>query len=226
MNSLPSQILNVVRHFIKIAVNRINILISIFLIIILNFCKETYQNYQTKNIDTEELLKNIISSKNVQYWQLEYFPNFQNGNLPYKLIFSKGNYDKKLIEKIPIIKNDWNGFFYGCKPAFCAYRITYLENDKWKTVISEEQLKRFIDKIDNEYEAFIIAKINDYDIDINSTKGNGYIKTDNGYKLKLMKYNSCPESKESFTMFIDKKGNLKNVESKGFYMKTKDCIVY
>ena len=53
-----------------------------------------------------------------------------------------------------------NGFFSGCQPSICAYRITYLENNHWKTVKSEQELKNFIGEINNVCEAFLIGEIN------------------------------------------------------------------
>ena len=101
-----------------------------------------------------------------------------------------------------------------------------MESGKWKVVKSENELKRFIDKIDNVYEAFLIGLINDYQIDNSSGKGNGFLKQKDGFKLNMMKYESCPESKESFTFFVNKNGVIQNLESNGFYLKAKDCIVY
>jgi hypothetical protein len=201
-------------------------LIIIFLMVLLNSCQDNYIFLPEKYNNREELLKKIIPNKKVQYWQIDFYPNFQNDKFPYKLIFSKGKYDRKLVAKMPTDEHNRNGFFSGCQPIYCNYRITYLENNNWKTVDSEELLKDFIGEINNEYEAFLIAKINDYNIDSLSEKGNGYLKTENGYQLKVVKYESCPESKESFTLFIDNQGNLKKTESNGYYLKTKNCIVY
>ena len=76
------------------------------------------------------------------------------------------------------------------------------------------------------YEAYLIGKINEYDIDQNSEEGNGFVKQKDGYKLKMMKYNNCPESKESFTLSINNNVNIENTKSNGFYFKTTDCIIY
>src|SRR5690606_28462008 len=105
-------------------------------------------------------------------------------------------------------------------------RIAFLENNVWKIVRSKEELKNFIGEIDNENEAYLIGKINDYSIDYYSEKGNGFLKSEDGYKIKMMIYNNCPESKESFTLFITNEGKIQNLKSNGFYLKSKNCIVY
>jgi hypothetical protein len=143
-----------------------------------------------------------------------------------KTIYKYGKIDPNIFKTIPLNKNAFNGFFSGCQPSYCAYRITYYQNNQWKIVDDEDKLKKFLGIIDNQYEAFIIAEINDYSIDPTNSKGNGFEKVNYGYKLKVMKYNSCPESKESIMVDVDKKGTLRQLKSLGFYLKSKNCIVY
>ena len=199
------------------------IVTTIFFILLLCSCNQKFEKISETNAETEALLKKIQPNKTVKYWQLEYFPNYKTEALDFEILFSKGNSANK-----PIPKNefDLSGFFSDCHPSFCAYRITYLENGKWKVLRSENELKNFIDKIDNVYEAFLIGKINGYEIDNSSEKGNGFIKQKYGFKLNMMKYESCPKSKESFTFFVNKNGVIQDLENNGFYLKTKDCIVY
>ncbi len=198
-----------------------------YIIILLLFisCSDNYNKLSEKNTDNEELLKKIQTSNKVQYWQLERVPNWKNENENSEILFSKGT-KIRITEYKQNTKLDWNGFFRGCQPSYCAYQISYIKSNKWKTVKSEKELKEFIGKIDNESEAFLIGKINDYDIDSYSEKGNGFIKENKGYKIKMMIYNSCPESKESFTLFINEFGNIESSKSNGFYLKSKNCIVY
>ncbi|MCZ8091445.1 hypothetical protein [Flavobacterium sp.] len=188
-------------------------------------CSENFNKLSEKSIDTEELLRNIQTSSKVQYWQLERVPNWKDENKNSEILFSKG-IKIKVTEPSQNNRFDWNGFFRGCEPSFCAYQISYIKSNKWQTVKSEKELKEFIGKIDNESEAFLIGKINDYDIDYYSEKGNGFIKEKEGYKIRMMIYNSCPESKESFTLFINESGNIESTKSNGFYLKSKNCIVY
>ncbi len=202
---------------------KLKIIRSIFCILFFCSCNQNFETLSAKNAENEVLLKKIIPNKTVKYWQIEHFPNYKTDKLDFEILFSKGNTENI---SIPKSKFNLNGFFSGCHPSLCAYRITYLENDQWKIVRSEKELKTFIDKVDNVYEAYLIGKINEYDIDQNSEEGNGFLKVEDGYTLKMMKYNNCPESKESFTLSVNYDGTLANIKSNGFYYKSTDCIIY
>ncbi|WP_027382219.1 hypothetical protein [Epilithonimonas caeni] len=196
------------------------ILSILILIFFLNSCNESFKKLPEQETYDEELLKFIIPNKNVEYWQVDYVYGFSP-----KKIFSKGNVE--LPKKIPIPEaKTENGFFSGCQPSYCNYRILYLKNKIWYYVQDTEELSKFIGEIDNEKEAFLIARINDYDIDTWSSKGNGFVKTDYGYKLKVNKYVNCPESKEAFIVSVQKNGILSKVKDLGYYYKSKNCIVY
>ena len=196
------------------------ILLIIIFISTINSCSENFTKLSIKESSDEELLKAIIPTDNPQYWQIDYVYGFS----PEK-IFSKGN--SKLAKKIPIPEaQSGNGFFSGCQPSYCNYRILYLKNKKWFYVQDKETLIKFIGKIDNEKEAFLIARINDYDIDNNSSKGNGYLRTNDGYKLKVNIYDSCPESKKAFILKIQTNGKLSKIEDLGYYYKSKNCVIY
>jgi hypothetical protein len=190
-------------------------IIVIILAFILNSCEEKYSSLTEKNTNVENLLTNIKPNKNIKYWQLEYFSVKKIKNIPDKIILKKGKY----INELPI--TEFKRGFFG---ALISYRIIYFEDSQWKVVDNENLLKQFIGEIDNKYEAFLIAKINNYSIDSELQEGNGYIKTDFGYKIKVMKYKSCPVSKESFTMLITKDGQIENTKSNGIYFKSSDCI--
>jgi hypothetical protein len=195
-------------------------IILIILTSLIISCSENFQKIPEKKSYDEELLKEIVPNQNVDYWQIDYIYGFTP-----KKIFSKGN--TQLAKEIPLPDNQRSyGFFSGCQPDYCNYRILYIKDNKWNYIDNEEALAKFIDQIDNEKEAFLIARINDYDIDNNSPEGNGFKKTDDGYKLKVMIYKSCPESKQSFIVTVAKNGKLKNVENQGYYYKSKDCLVY
>nr|WP_315247873.1 hypothetical protein [uncultured Flavobacterium sp.] len=193
------------------------IIIIVFLVLI--SCDQVkYQSLKAKETDIENLLKHINPNKDYDYWEINFSLAISSN-----VIFFKGN--KELKQKYNYKQNHF-GFFSGCQPMTCNYNIIYLENGKWNYILSEAELATFINKIDNPEEAFLITRINKYNIDSNNQKGNGFVKTKNGYDLKVMKYISCPESKESFVVSIDSTGKLIKSESQGFYLKTKDCIVY
>ncbi len=193
-------------------------------ILFLSSCNQKFEHLSERNSETEALLKKIEPNKDVEYWQLEYFPNHKTEDLDTEILFSKGEYSSK--DSISENLRNFSGFFSGCQPSYCSYTITYLEKGKWKIVKSENELKKFIHEVDNVYEAYLIGRINGYLIDSYSEKGNGFIKQNNGFKLNMMKYESCPESKESFTFFVNRNGDIQDLMSNGFYLKTKDCIVY
>lgn len=182
-------------------------------------CSENLEKLPEKYRSDEYLLKQIKPNSTVEYWQIDYVTGFS----PDK-IFSSGNLN--LIKEIRLPKNqNLGGFFTGCQPSYCNYRILYIENNKWNFVQDKDELKKFIGKIDNEYEAFLIARINNYDIDSKSN-GNGFEKTDYGYKLKVMVYKSCPETKRSFIVTVDKNGKLNKLKDLGYYLQSGDCIIY
>ncbi|MGE8343192.1 MAG: hypothetical protein ACN6OI_19340 [Flavobacterium sp.] len=187
-------------------------------LILLSCNNSNYESLSPEKVDTESLLKKINPNKVYDYWEV----NFCLSITP-KTIFHKG--DKKLKNRYNYT-SVYGGFFQGCQPVSCSYTVAYLENAKWNYIYDERELASFINKIDNPEEAFLIAKIHDFNIDPYNPKGNGYLKTKNGYDLKVMKYINCPESKESFIVSIDSLGQLKKIESQGFYLKTKNCIVY
>lgn len=188
-------------------------------------CSEPYKYLSDKNATDETLLKNIIPAKTITHWQLEYVPGFKDDKTPYDIVFQKGNIGADEIPNEPEKRIDMEGFLSGCMPGYCAYRIRYVEHGQWKLLINEDELKEFIGAIDNEYEAFLIARLKDFSID-NSHEGNGFLKADDGYFLKVMKYKSCPESKEEFKLFVSKDGSLERIKSLGYYMNSKDCIMY
>lgn len=192
-------------------------LATVFFLII--SCKENFENipeeYTTKNF----LLKQIKPSSKIEYWQIDYI-----SLLTPNKIYSEGN--QNLLKNIPFPENiKLGGFFTGCQPLQCNYRISYIENNKWNFVQDKSELEKFIGKIDNEFEAFLIAIINGYSID-SKPQGNGFVKTNNGYKLKVMLYNNCPETKKSFIVSVDKNGKLNIMKDLGYYSQKKDCIKY
>lgn len=182
-------------------------------------CTENFQKLPEKFRSDENLLKQIRPNSEIVYWQIDYVYGFSP-----KKIFSSGNIN--ISKQIPVPESQsLNGFFAGCQPSYCNYRILYIKDNQWSFVQDVDELKKFIGHVDNEYEAFLIARINDYDIDSDS-KGNGFEKTKYGYKLKVMIYNNCPTTKQSYIVTVDKNGKLNRLKDLGYYLKSKDCIVY
>ncbi|HRO09307.1 MAG TPA: hypothetical protein PK047_10605 [Saprospiraceae bacterium] len=182
-------------------------------------CFENFEKIPDNYIGDEHLLKQIKPDSTIEYWQIDYLSGFT----PEK-IFSDGN--QNLSTQIPLHDNlNPEGIFKGYQPLDYNYRILYIENNKWHIVQNKDELKEFIGKIENEYEAFLIARIHDYAIDSDS-KGNGFEQTQYGYKLKVMIYSICPETKQSIIVTVDTNGNLSKLKDSGYYLKSKDCITY
>ncbi len=87
---------------------------------------------------------------------------------------------------------------------------------------TESELQKFIGGINNLEEALLIAKINGLWFDPENMKGGSYRKELNGYSLYLMKWEKCPETKESFKVFIDSKGHVTK-ENNGIYFRSGEC---
>ena len=111
-------------------------------------CNENFEKLPEKYRSDEYLLKQIKPNSKIEYWQIDYVTGFY----PDK-IFSSGNLN--LSKEIPLPENqNLGGFFTGCQPLYCNYRILYIENNKWNFVQDKDELTKFIGKIDNEFEAF------------------------------------------------------------------------
>ena len=191
----------------------------VVLIFCCSSCGDKLTSMAKGAIDDEELLKHIVPyDENVQYWEI----NYLDGQT--KVLASFGNLGDEEPNKLKFYHNSFSGFFTGCQPLLCSYRIVFLKDGSWNFVESIEELKTFIGKVENVQEAFLLARMQGFRIDEKSD-GNGYLKTEKGYKLKVMKYKSCPESKESFNVFINS-DEIVSVSSNGFYYSSGDCIVY
>lgn len=192
----------------------------IFLLFLLFSCGKDseYSSLTKEQINNEFLLKSIHpNDPGIEYWEINYL-NF----LTPETIYFTGNTELK-----PSLEDrQLNGFFQDCQPLHCAYNIIYFKNDKWQSVTSEQELKKFIGKVDNEYEAFLSAKIDGFSIDSQNKKGNGFLISDKAFFLKVMKYESCPVSKESFLLRLSSEGKILSQKSLGYYYKSTDCIIY
>jgi hypothetical protein len=188
----------------------------LFFIILLTSCQNIgFSKLKSTANDFQYLLKSINCNDNVEYWELNYVFDKQ------ETIFQLG--DLKLKDKI-VRCDGQKGFFPGCHPLFCNYHIVYFKKGLQYNVTTRDSLKLFIGHIDNKEEAFLIALINDYNIDWDHWQGRSYQETKGGYLLKVSKIDYCPEKRESFLVFVDKDGSLTIVKSLGIYYQTKLCI--
>lgn len=170
--------------------------------------------------DRNKLIEQIKPNKEYVYWEyVKFTPDIHNRQ-------------KEIIRKCgdTLIRNNYtfyspeSGFFNGCLPSSCYSYIAYIENDDVKYVTDEVELKKFIGKIDNVAEALLISEIYDLWFDPKEKKGGSFKKTNNGFELYMMKYNGCPETKESIKVEIDTIGNFKS-KNNGIYYKSKICFM-
>lgn len=200
--------------------------IFVFLTMFLSACTSTFTKLPTKDLALESLLKQIKPNASVQYWQLEYYSDYVDISKGYEVIFSQGQIGAEIENNIINNQNDYVFFFYDCRiTAGCAYRVSYFENNIWKGVTSEFELKAFIGDVDNVSEAFLLGKLGGYSFDLDSGQSNSFVKEDNGYKIKMMKYHDCPDTKESFTIFVSNSGQITDVKSNGLYWQSNSCIL-
>jgi len=192
-------------------------LLILFCLILIS-CNDNFEQLPESSFQDTFLLKNIQTNKEIVYLRIDEIFGFT----PIKKE-EVGDYNLSLKISIPEDQN-YGSIFPGCQPMYCAYRIAYIENNRWNFVTNYDELKSFIGEIDNEYEAFLIARINDYEID-NTSDGNGFIKTKFGYKLKVMKYDICPQTKQGFIIHVYKNGDFKEIKALDIYFKS-HCIIY
>lgn len=193
--------------------------ISIILMALLFSCQNEKYSILPIGVDQETLLKAIECDPLIEYWEANYI----DGKA--KTIFSKGNRHLKNILKYDY-GTDIEGFFPGCQPSWCRYNIIYLKNGKQFNVRDTKSLKDFIGKVDNEQEAFLIALINDYEVDWGNWRGKSFLKTENGYNLKVAQIEYCPIKRESFLVEVRQDGILLEIRSLGVYEESEECIVF
>ena len=170
--------------------------------------------------DRNKLIEQIKPNKEYVYWEYATFtPDLYNNQ-------------KEVIRKCgdTLIRNNYtfyppeSGFFNECLPGTCFSYATYIENDDVHYVTDEVEMKKFIGKIDNLAEAILILKMYDLWFDPKEKKAGSFKKTNNGFELYMMKYKSCPETKESIKVEIDSIGNFK-LKNNGIYYKSNNCIM-
>lgn len=204
-------------------------LLNIFVLLLVISCnklslkQEKQQFHQLKEgYCYDNLLKNIIPNKNdIQNWGI--IKKNNDSIFSQDIIFTKEILDEKTSEKI--LKNDTTfGFIldegiidenssenkqiFGCEYFGFTYSIFYLKNNQWYYIHQNKNLKEFIEKIDNAYEASIIAVLNGAVFNKMDKKCRGYLKTNDNYTIKAIKYSDINNCYACFNILIDKKGNI------------------
>ena len=159
----------------------------------------------------------VHPDKNYTYWR---FCRWPAGND--SIVFSSGI--KPTTVKFDLPKS---GLFIGCLPVMCFSYIDYVYKGKVGHVTTAAELKQFLGRIDNLEEALLLAKESeDVFIDPENSKGGAYFIGKNGFHLLLMRYNNCPETKESIFLRIEKDSGIVKKVNLGAYYKSKTCIMY
>jgi len=190
-----------------------------FIITTFNFfaCSNGYKKIPDGFDDPDNLIKMVHPDKDYTYWQFCKWPAEKDF-----VIFSSGKNPGNITFDPP-----FGGLFTGCMPAMCYKYISYIYKGKIGYVNTPEQLKQFLGRIDNLEEALLLARsAEDLDIDNDERKGGSYFIEKNGYHLLLMHYKSCPQTKESIFLRIEKDSGIVQKVNLGAYFKSKNCIVY
>jgi len=166
----------------------------------------------------EEIIKAVKPDKNYIYWAFCRWPADKD-----TIIYSRGKRPNGLKLDPPLLGT----LYQGCMPAWCFNYVITVKDGRTTFITTKENFCKFLGTIENLEEAVLLATATqDLGIDENNRKGGAYMTTANGYNLHLMHYTSCPESRESVLIKIDKdKGVLQKTKLDAYY-KGKDCIVY
>lgn len=190
-----------------------------FIVTMFNFfaCSNGYKKIPDRFDDPDNLIKMVHPDKDYTYWQFCKWPAEKDS-----VIFSSGKNPANIRFDPP-----YGGLFTGCMPAMCYKYISYVYKGKIGYVNTPEQLEQFLGRIDNLEEALLLARsAEDLDIDNDEKKGGSYFIEKNGYHLLLMHYKSCPQTKESIFLRIEKDSGIVQQVNLGAYFKNKNCIVY
>jgi hypothetical protein len=167
-------------------------------------------------LDNPELLYPfIIPDQNYQYWSV-----LKNHLDPDEAIV----YESQMPEYMTI--NDpapEKGFFQKCLGEGCFSYLIACNNGHSEYFSNEEQLRKFIWTVDNLPEAVLIANTYGYRVDAGYALSSSYKIEEKYISLYLSKTKSCPLTKESFLIRINRKTGILESKSNGIFFKSEDC---
>jgi hypothetical protein len=99
-----------------------------------------------------------------------------------------------------------------------------VKNGKMEIIDSRDKLREFIGTIDNLEEVIISIKLNDYWFDRSDERTGTYRKTENGYDLQILDFESCPVKYKSVQATLDFNGKLE-VHSIETIREEPDCVI-
>lgn len=165
----------------------------------------------------DNLYKSIIPDKKYEFWKvIRKYDSFRE-----EIIYMNKDWANKNDIKNHSVNQ---GFFVECLPDWCFTYIAILDDKKLSYITSEEKLRYFIGYVDNIEEALLIAKTYGYWFDNNNPVGGSFKQDGDYFYLYLAKFESCPVSRESFFIRLNKKTGILESQTKGLYYKTDKCF--
>lgn len=184
-----------------------------------NNLEQGFEKIPSRLNTTEDLIRGIAPDKDYKYWvciRQDFNITRHSKN---EIVTGHGNDSYMMNIKFDQPKNGfknemWRGYYY----------IAYMEGDTVKIVRNEEQLVRFIGKINSIEESLLIADIKGLSVDYDRAIGCSYKKTKNGYEFYLAKFHKCFVKTEPFRVSIDTLGNYKAKSLGFFYNDENICL--
>jgi len=166
------------------------------------------------------LIDSIIPNEYFAYWECVYKDEMPDDfNMLYlnrgrRVIY---NGDSLNFNDFAASVNSDQGFFSECAPMYnCFYYIVGVKPDRKIVLInSEDLLKHFIGKINNDEEAGLVARINGYYIDNESIECGSFRKRQNDYLLYVLEIeDDSLYIERSVRAILTKDGKFKIVDKK------------
>ncbi|WP_426277578.1 hypothetical protein ACN9MN_00205 [Chryseobacterium sp. S-02] len=165
--------------------------------------------------NTELLYPFIVPDKKYEYWSV-----FHNNLDPDKAIIYESQAPEYMTINDPAPEK---GFFQKCLGENCFSYLIACESSRSKYFSSEQQLRDFIGTVDNLPEAILIANTYGYTVDTTNQLSSSYKIEDHNIIMYLSKSKTCPLTKESFLIKVNRKTGKIDSKSKGIYLKNDDC---
>lgn len=181
-----------------------------------NTVPEDYKRIPEVLDNTELLYPFIIPDKKYEYWSV-----FRNNPDPDKAIIYESQAPEYMTINDPAPEK---GFFQQCLGEDCFAYLIACENSRSKYFSNEKQLRDFIGTVDNLPEAILIANTYGYVVDTTNQLSSSYKIGDKNISLYLSKTKSCPLTKESFFITINRKTGKLEAKNNGNYFKSDQCL--
>ncbi len=147
-----------------------------------------------RNINVfENIAKNLSPNKKYDYWAFIESRDFGDHKKEVEVLFEKGDFEKrKLID----LSYNREGFYVAGHHSTYSFYILATGKNKVHEIRDLESLISFLDKIDTEDEALLIAILNGFSIDSCNKVGGSYRKNKDKYELLLFKSSILKERRQ------------------------------